>query len=166
MHIFIQWKTWQTSVMCTTTITTAMRTASIFCARKTYFKTIFLLPMRKIGILLLFAWNMFYLIASACHIVLCVYSLNVSKMCFESAYQSSMCMYFISFFFFCFFFLGEFLVDTEMYSDVESKSVDATWNGTSERRRNGIFIINPFRWYEKSFDTYTTVCWHFINNWN
>lgn len=72
MHIFIQWKTWQTSVMCTTTITTAMRIAYpyIFCARKTYFKTIFLLPMRKIRILLFFAWNIFYLLASALHVIL------------------------------------------------------------------------------------------------
>lgn len=41
-----------------------------------------------------------------------------------------------------------------------SQPTDATWDGSSERRWNGIFGVNPLGRHETSFDTYTEVCWH------
>lgn len=38
---------------------------------------------------------------------------------------------------------------------------DATWDGASKRRRNGIFASDTFGRHETSFNTYTKVCWHF-----
>lgn len=41
-------------------------------------------------------------------------------------------------------------------------TTDATRNGTSKGRRNGIFFANAFRWHEESIDAYTKVRW----NWH